>query len=170
MRIELNKKEYADYYSHYINLSKDLDLISGLKSSSKALLDLFNSIPAHKLEYRYAEGKWTVKELLQHLIDSERIFTYRALRFAREDSTNIPGYEHDDYIVPSRANKRSIDSLIEEYKALRASSIQLFESFDEDMLLQIGSANSSNVSVRAIGYIMIGHETHHCNVIKERYL
>ena len=137
---------------------------------SGCTLDNPNSIPNHKLEYRYAEGKWTVKELLQHLIDSERIFTYRALRFAREDSTNIPGYEHDDYIIPSRANKRTIDSLLQEYKALRASSIKLFESFDEDMLLQIGSANSSNVSVRAMGYIMIGHETHHCNVIKERYL
>ena len=129
-----------------------------------------NAIPKDKLEYRYAEGKWTVKEIIQHIIDTERIFAYRALRVARNDKTALPGFEENDYALTGNANARTLESLLAEYKAVRQATIALFNSFSDDMLKHIGTASNSPISARAIGFIIIGHEAHHCNVIKERYL
>lgn len=167
---DLNIKEYNTFYQPYINVCGNFELIEGLTKNLVNTTNLFKEIPANKHEYSYEEGKWTIKEILQHLIDSERIFAYRALRIAREDKTNIPGYEHNDYVPVSRANNRNYLDLIEEFKVLRASNICLFESFDEQMLLNIGTANNDSISVRAIGFIMVGHYNHHLNVIKKRYL
>ena len=128
------------------------------------------SIANDKLEYRYDKGKWTIKEVIQHLMDAERIFAYRALRIARQDQTPLPGFEQNDYVQPSQANERSLDDLINEFKAIRASTVALFNSFTDKMLLAKGTASNSPVSVRAIGFIIMGHEIHHCQVIKERYL
>lgn len=167
---ELQTHEYGAYYTNYIQLAQDYDLLKGLELSAHEFVSFFESIPVEKQEYRYAEGKWTAKEMVQHLLDTERIFAYRALSFAREDKTKLPGFEHNDYIEPSRANTRTIDDLLLEYKQLRASTLSLFKSFDKEMLSQIGNANNNPLSVRAIGFIIIGHETHHCNVFRERYL
>lgn len=167
---EVQAHEYGDYYTNYVQLAQDYSLLDGLKESADKFVDFFGSIPSEKHEYRYAEGKWTAKEMIQHLLDTERIFAYRALSFAREDKTNLPGFEHNDYIEPSRANGRSVEDLLLEYKALRVSTMSLFKSFDKEMLSQIGNANNNALSVRAIGFIIIGHETHHCNIFRERYL
>ena len=114
--------------------------------------------------------KWTIKEIIQHIIDTERIFTYRALCIARKDKSLFPGYDQDDYAVNSEANNRSMISLMNEYKSVRLSSIILFESFSSEMLKRIGIASNSNLSPRAVAFITIGHENHHCEIIKERYL
>lgn len=167
---DLNASEYNPYYGTYIDKTGNLSLKDGLITSGEKTLSFLNSLPKDKLEFRYAEGKWTIKEIILHLMDAERVFSYRALRIARHDKTPLPGFEQDDYIVPSQANKRSLDDLINEYKAIRLSTVALFNSFSNDMLVQLGTASNSPVSVRAIGFIIMGHEIHHCEVIKERYL
>lgn len=169
-RNDIKSHEYSSYYQNYIDKSGNLDLISGLKSNLEAITSFYESIPDEKLEYRYDHGKWTIKELIQHLIDAERIFAYRALRIAREDQANLHGFEQDDYVLTSHANLRSIQQLVEEYKVLRRSTILLFESLLEDDLSRIGMASGSPVSPRAIGFIIIGHENHHREIIEERYL
>ncbi len=167
---DLNTNEYNSFYQAYIDACGDFELVEGLVNNLENTLKLFNSIPSEKQEYSYDVGKWTIKELLQHLIDSERIFAYRALRIAREDKTNIPGYEHNDYVPVSRANNRSYIDLVEEFELVRKSSIALFTGFDKKMLFNIGTANNDNISVRAIGFIMIGHYNHHIKIVNERYL
>ena len=167
---ELLAEEYPQYFFTYISKAADLDLIEGLQSSCNQTLSLFKNIPDHKFEFAYDEGKWTIKEIIQHLIDAERVFAYRALRFARGDKNNLPGYDENEYVPTSLANRRSTESLIKEYTVLRQTTIDLFNSFTQDMLLQIGIADYCKISVRALGFVIIGHETHHCEVIKERYL
>ena len=168
--IDLNTSEYNPFYQVYVDACGNDELIQELTKNLKSSLYLFKTIPAEKQEYRYDVGKWSIKELLQHLIDSERIFAYRALRIARADKTNIPGYEHNDYVPVSNANNRNYTDLVEEFELLRKSSIALFKSFDENMLLSSGTANNDTITVRAIGFIMVGHYNHHVNIIKERYL
>ncbi|EMQ95102.1 hypothetical protein D778_00099 [Xanthomarina gelatinilytica] len=167
---DLPETEYVQFYANYIKLAGKKDLISGLTASFKETLSFFESIPNDKLEYRYQDGKWTVKDILQHIIDTERIFAYRALRFARQDETVLPGFEENQYAVTAHANKRTKEDLLEEYQTVRQATICLFKSFCKDMFLQIGKASGANMSVRAVGFVTIGHEKHHCQVIKSRYL
>jgi uncharacterized damage-inducible protein DinB len=167
---DLKPNEYAEYYSQYIKHSGNANLLDVLKESAQALNSLFETISDEKMNYKYAEDKWTIKDMLLHIIDAERVFAYRALRFARADKTNLPGFEHDDYVVVANANGRSKASLLNEYNAQRESTIQLFSNFKDEMLMQIGVASGNPMSVRALGFVTAGHETHHCNIIKERYL
>lgn len=167
---DLKPNEYAEYYSQYIKQSGNVNLLDVLKESAQALNSLFETISDEKMNYKYAEDKWTIKDILLHIIDAERVFAYRALRFARADKTNLPGFEHNDYVVVANANGRSKASLLNEYNAQRESTIQLFSNFTDEMLMQIGVASSNPMSVRALGFVTAGHETHHCNIIKERYL
>ncbi|WP_223034503.1 DinB family protein [Hanstruepera marina] len=167
---DLKTNEFADYYSGYINRANDLNLLTGLKQSGEDTLTFFKAVPNEKLEYAYLKDKWTIKELLLHLIDAERVFAYRALRFARQDLTALPGFDENDYVRYSNANSLNMEALLKSYKALRVSTISLFESFTTDMLLQVGKASGSDMSVRAIGFVIIGHEKHHVEIIKERYL
>lgn len=167
---DLNTNEYGSFYQPYIDICGQKELLEELKGSLNDTTSFFFSIPDDKIDYSYEPGKWTIKELIQHLIDSERIFTYRALRFARKDNTELMGYDHDNYVPESKANRRDYSELIEEYKNVRQGSIFLYESFTEDMLLAAGIANNNSISVRAIGFIIVGHCKHHVNVIKERYL
>lgn len=166
---DLNSGEFNSYYGIYIGKIGELSL-KDLKSCGEKTISFLQSIPNEKLEFRYAEGKWTIKEIIQHLMDAERIFAYRALRIARQDKTPLPGFEQDNYVAPSQANKRSLDELIDEFKAIKLATAALFNSFSEEMLIALGTASNSPLSVRAIGFIIIGHEIHHCEVIKERYL
>ncbi len=131
--------------------------------------ELILSLPKKKHEYRYAEGKWTIKEIIQHLIDTERIFCYRALCFARAETTPLPGYEENDYAANSFANNRDIDSLLDEFDQVRSCTLSLFKSFDKTVYEKTGISNGHPLSVRAIAYILAGHELHHMNVIRERY-
>src|SRR5690554_3205723 len=167
---DLFETEYTEFYVNYIKLAGEKDLISGLISSFKDTLSFFESIPKDKLEYSYQEGKWTVKDILQHIIDTERIFAYRALRFARQDQTVLPGFEENQYAIRAHANRRTKEELLEEYQTVRQATICLFKSFSKEMFMQIGEASGANMSVRAVGFVTIGHEKHHCRVIKSRYL
>ncbi len=168
---DLNTTEYNEYYSRYIDLiSKETTLINGFKEDLDLVLNFFKSIPSDKLDYRYATGKWSIKEVFQHLIDTERIFQHRCFRFSRHDKTNISGFEQDDYIVPSQANSKNLEALIEEFKAVRLSFIVLLKSLNDDDLKFIGNANGSDMSARAAAFTILGHSIWHIDVIRTRYL
>lgn len=166
----LNSTEFNPYYEGYINNAADEDIVHGLKQNLNKCVAFYSNIQSDKHDFAYAEGKWTVKDVLLHIIDTERIFAYRALRIARNDATPMAGFEQDDYVANSNTANRSLDSLIAEYKSVRLASISLFESFNQDHLMKIGTASNSTISVRAIGYILTGHENHHNRILKERYL
>jgi len=170
-RLMLEKREFNPYYAQYIEqVSADLDLIAALNHSRETLVDFFQTLPEDKLTYRYQEGKWTPKEMLQHLIDTERVFTYRALRFSRNDKSELMGFEQDDFVLNSRANDRSVQDLLNEYQAVREASIALYKSSTDDTLSEVGVASGSPLSARAAGYITAGHDLHHIRLIQERYL
>ena len=166
----LQTNEYVPYQMNYIKLVSDQNILKGLINQKEEMIHFFKSIPVFKQEYKYEEGKWTIKDLLLHLIDAERIFTYRALRIARNDKTALPGFEENDYVITANANNIEYESLLAEYESVRNATISLFETFTSEDLLRLGTASNNSVSVRAIGYILLGHELHHKNVILERYL
>lgn len=159
-----------EYFDRYINKTDDVSLIEALEISMKEL----NNLPISKYkelgEKVYSENKWTVKDILQHLIDTERIFSYRALAFARKEPNQMLSYDEDAYAKHSNANDRSIDELINELKIVRQSFIELFKSFSNDMLLKIGKGFKGEYSVLAIGFMMPGHQRWHLDVINEKYL
>lgn len=166
----LNENEYAPFYSGYIKGLGNVDLIEVMKTSEKDLLNTLSNLTEEQYLYRYAEGKWTIKELLLHIIDAERVLSYRALRFARKDSTDLPGFDEDWYVDHSFANDRPINDLLKEFSEVRAASLSLFKGFSDDMLKYSGTANGNPMSVRALGFIISGHALHHLRIIKERYL
>ena len=163
-------KEFNPYYSSYVNKVTGSTVADILQNGLASSLAFYKSIPEDKWSFSYAEGKWTIKEILLHLIDAERVFAYRTLCVSRKEELELPGFDHDEYLKNSNANSRSIESLIEEYEAVRKASISLFKSFGEETLNFLGVANGSPISVRALAYIIAGHELHHNGVIKERYL
>ena len=170
-KADLKSNEYNAYYERYINLaSNQITLIDGLMEDKKMVIDFFSSIPKDKLEYRYQPEKWTVKELLQHIIDTERIFMYRLLRIARKDITALAGFDQDIYVSPSGANNKSLESLIEEFSITRIYSLNLISSISDENLKNMGTASNSPVSARACGFILLGHSVWHIDIIKERYL
>jgi uncharacterized damage-inducible protein DinB len=158
------------FYKAYVENVKDLDVMMALTQSAKVALNLFRSIPEDMGDYRYAEGKWSLKELFNHMMDAERIFAYRALRFSRNDKTTLPGFEEKDYAPLANAHARSIDQLTDEMERLRMTTIDLYASFTPEMLRREGTANNNRLSVLSLGYVIAGHETHHRKIINERYL
>ncbi|MBC5993398.1 DinB family protein [Pontibacter cellulosilyticus] len=162
--------EYSGYVGNYINEAKAEDLIEGLTASYSYIAGLMQGLTEEQLLHRYAPEKWSIKELLVHMLDAERIFSYRALRFARQDKTELPGFDENKYVAPSKADSRDINSILAEYTAVRTASIELFKSFDEEALSQKGVASGLEISVRAIGYTILGHEIHHLRIMRERYL
>ncbi|SDU02597.1 DinB superfamily protein [Polaribacter sp. Hel1_33_78] len=166
------KNEYAPYFEQYMQLvSKDeKSIIENLVASQKVFDDVLRNLPVEKHNFSYAEGKWTIKELIQHIIDTERVFSYRALCFARNDNTSLPGFDQDVFVENDNANDRNYYDLLNEMEVLRKSSIQLFKSFSDEALLRVGVASNNKISVRALGYLFSGHQMHHLNIIKERYL
>jgi len=166
----LNVNEYVPYQKLYLDLVPEMFLVGALEGSLLEFVSFFRGIDAKKLNYSYQEGKWTIKELMLHVIDTERIFQYRALRFARGDKTDLPGFSENEFVANSNANARSLVSLLDEFVRLRKSTISLFESFSEDTLLKIGGSGGDTMSVRAAGYLIIGHQKHHVNIVKQRYL
>lgn len=167
---QLTNTEYAERYGNYISKVEEVDLMEELEISLHRLIRFVRDIPMDKFDYRYAEGKWTIKDILQHIIDSERIFAYRALRFARYDKTPLPGFEEDDFANVANGDNRSIQDLLTELAVVRQATLSLFKSFDEQMLLQMGTASNVPMSVRAIGFVIIGHQNHHQQIYQERYL
>jgi hypothetical protein len=163
-------EEVPVFYKGYVENVKDMDVLEALAQSSKVALNIFRSIPEDMGEYRYSEGKWSIKELLNHMMDSERIVSYRALRFSRNDKTPLAGFEENDYAPLANAHSRSILQLCDEMERLRQTTIDLFSSFTPEMLKREGVANNNKLSVLHLGYVIPGHETHHRKIIVERYL
>lgn len=167
-RPDLNK--IPSWYHGYINAVEGNDFLSAIKQQSPAFVRMLNKIPPGKRNFRYAKGKWSIQELLQHIIDAERVFAYRALCFARKDKTSLPSFDENDYATNSKAGKRDWKDLIAEFRAVRLSSEIMFSSFDKSQLGSIGIANNNPVSVLAIGFILVGHLEHHISIINSRYL
>lgn len=159
-----------EYYHTYINKAPGNDLNTVLKKQTAEMVRFFNSIPATKRNYRYARGKWTIKEVLQHMIDTERVFAYRALCFARKDKTPLPSFDENLYGDNAKAAKRDWKAMIEELKTVRHSTEILYRSFDKAQLNTYGTASNNLFSVLAIGFIIAGHINHHIGVLRERYL
>ena len=166
------RNEYSEYYQPYLDIIPpgDSGLNELLNSSLEACNSLFESIEPGKENYRYAEGKWSIKELLQHMIDTERVFAYRALRFARADSTVLPGFDENLYVETCEAAERSLSTLLEEFNLMRKSNMIMFASMSENGLKRKGQVDGNVFSVRALGFIISGHLLHHLKVIEERYL
>lgn len=162
--------EHIEYYGRYINLVTGNDLVQLLQDDRDKLLNFVQNIPPDKLDYRYAPGKWNIREVLVHMIDCERVFAYRALCFARKDENRLPGFDEEKWGAVMNAADRSITSILLEYNAVRNATIALFATFNHGEDLYRGIANNNEISVRALGYIICGHEIHHINVITERYL
>ena len=168
--IQVNDNEYAPFYKNYIKSLGNVNLFEILESSLYDLVQTIENLPEEKLNFQYQEGKWTIKELVQHIIDAERVLSYRALRFSRNDSTDLQGFNEDWYVENSNGNDRTIIDLLEEFTYLRKGSIALFKSFTDEMFSLSGSINGSDMSVRALGFIIAGHQIHHLKIIKEKYL
>ena len=158
------------FYHNYINLVPTDNLKEAFSAHSSNLYDFLKSVPEEKWAYRYAEGKWSIKEMVQHITDTERIFAYRALCIARGEQAALPGFDENKYADASKADKREKDSLLEELRAVQTSTTLLFQSFDDEQLQKTGNANGKSIDVAAIGFITIGHVLHHKNVLQERYL
>lgn len=163
--------EFTSYTKTYIKLlPDDGKVLQHLQKNYEELKALINPLQDEQLNYRYAEDKWNIKEMLVHIMDAERIFAVRALRIARNDQANLPGYQQDDYVPFSGAGERTAETIFEEFDMVRSATLSLFNSFNEKQLKRIGTADSSPVSVRALAYIIAGHQKHHINIIHERYL
>lgn len=158
------------YYKRYTDRVTQLDLHQALATSMKETVDLIRTIPEKKGSFRYEAGKWSIKEVICHLMDVERIFAYRALRFARNDKAELPGFEENDYAPEANADSRTIVQLANELERLHTTTCDLFSSFTTEMLNRKGSANRTELSVENIGYIIAGHTLHHREVLAERYL
>ena len=163
--------EYAPYAAMYIDLLPDDGLIlEHLADNLEKTISFIRSFPEEILATRHAEGEWSIKEILVHIIDDERIYCYRALRFGRNDTTQLPGFEQDDYVPYSGANGREIEDILEELVSVRKATITFFKSLDEAALERKGVGSGNVMSVRAAAYHIAGHELHHINSIKENYL
>ena len=162
---------YPEYFHSYIQkIPEEKDPFELLTINLKATIKTLAMVSDDQANNAYAEGKWSIKTVVQHLIDTERIFCYRALAFARGEKGKIPGYDHNEYAANCNANHRSLKSLLEEMKLVRAATISLFKSFSEEMLANVGNANGLEMTAGKILYILIGHELHHVWVLDQRYL
>ena len=162
--------DYASYYEQYVTLIEGDDILKILNEQSKKTQDILNSFSEHKGNYRYADGKWTVKEVVGHLLDSERVFAYRALCIARGEKKSLPGFEQDDYVTEGNFNRRELFDLNYEFRLLRESNLLLFRSFSPEMMQRKGFANEATISVLALMFIIAGHEKHHMNILREKYM
>lgn len=164
------KEEYAAYYETYVSLVAETDIVAALENQIAALQKLFAGVSEEKENFRYAEGKWSIRELLGHLIDGERVFSYRALRISRGDQTPLAGFEENSYVAGSNFGNTELADLTAEFSSLRQSNVLLFKNLTDQMWLRTGTASDAAVSVRALAYIMVGHVSHHAHVLRERYL
>jgi len=166
---ELNLTEPYPFYKTYIDILGDVELLDMLQSQLGNFPEFMESIPDDKLRFKYEPEKWTVAQVLQHVIDTERIFQHRAFRFSRGDASVLPGFDQDSYAEKSMAERRSKESIIEEYKIVRKSTISLFANLDRNALENTGLASNLKWSVAALGFAICGHQKHHRNIIRERY-
>jgi hypothetical protein len=162
--------EYLSYYGNYISMVPDGDILAVLESQMEDTAGFLGTIPESQASFRYAPDKWSIKEVVGHLIDGERVFAYRALRFARNDKTPLPGFEQDDYVRNGAFDNCRLSDLAAELKSVRQATLFLFNHLDRDAWTRRGVANDDEVSVRALAYIIAGHELHHREVLRTKYL
>jgi uncharacterized damage-inducible protein DinB len=165
-----NSSEFPPYYQQYIDKVPEGSLLETLSRQGKETAALLRGVPESKALHRYAPGKWSVKEVVNHVCDAERIFSYRALRFAREDATALAGFDENAYAPASRADARPLADIVAELEAIRAATLALFRGMEPAALTRSGTASGNGLSVRAVAYIIAGHERHHIGIVKERYL
>ena len=166
----LNLDSVPHFYKNYVKHIDQSDVISALRVSGYRMMETVHSIPERLADHQYAENKWTIRELLCHVIDAERIFAYRALRFSRNDKTNLSPFDENAYAPLANATGRSLRKIADEMQHLRTSTLDLFEGFSEEMLSRKGKVGENELSVVALGFIIAGHETHHRHVLLEKYL
>jgi uncharacterized damage-inducible protein DinB len=162
--------EYPEYYQPYVSLVPEDNLLTLLKGNLVKTIELFESLSEEDGLFRYAENKWSIKEVLGHMADTERIMSYRLLRVGRGDQTALAGFNENDYVQSSQINKLPIKSILEDFIATRKATLTLFQNMPEESWANIGFANNTEVTARAIGYIIAGHALHHFNIIRDRYL
>lgn len=167
---DLKDSEYSSFYRSYIEKCKGRTLSECFLYAENQLIEVFNTIQDKDLTFAYAASKWTLGEVLLHLSDAERVFQYRALRFARNDKTSLPGFDENNYVITSNAKQRTKESLLEESRLVRQSTLSLFRYFTDTELERIGTASNALMSVRAVGFVICGHQLHHIDIVKERYL
>ena len=162
--------EFDSYYARYLDAVREGDLLRLLEEQGAEMLDLLRAFGEARGSYRYAPGKWSVKEVLGHITDTERVFAYRALRFARADATPLPGFEQDGYVAAAGFDRRTMADLAEEFADVRRATVKLFAGMDANALARAGIASGSPLTVRAAAWIIAGHEQHHARILRERYL
>jgi len=170
MRAKPEVDEYAPYYGKYISLIDDDDILVALGQQLYTTLAVLHGLSEEQANHRYEPGKWSIKELVGHVIDAERIFAYRALRIARGDQTPLPGFEQDNYIANASFDACALADLATEFELVRRSNLAMFKTFGDEVWLRRGTASDNPVSVRALAYIIAGHEAHHLNILRSRYL
>jgi hypothetical protein len=161
--------EYLAYYERYVSLVPEGNLVDLLVEQQLDTIGMLRRVDDERGLFAYAPGKWTIKEVIGHICDAERIFAYRALRFARGDSQALAGFDENAYAPAGRFNERRIGGLIDEFQSIRASTVHVFRYLNEDELARRGAANGNPISVRALGYVIAGHERHHAKLLRERY-
>jgi uncharacterized damage-inducible protein DinB len=169
MKHKPDANEYAAFYETYVSLVPDVDAVAALEAQRMQMAQLLAGRSERDGNFRYAPGKWSVKEVIGHLADSERIFSYRALRIARGDATPLSGFEQDDYVREAGSGRRELRDLAEEFAAVRGATVALYRALGEEAWKRRGSANKSEVTVRALAFIIAGHELHHRNTLEQRY-
>lgn len=161
--------EYAPFYAGYVSRVPDVDIVAAMADQVRRVRDVASTVTPEREEYRYGAGKWSVRELFGHLIDAERVFGYRAFCISRGDKTPLPAFDENQYIAASGFHARSLPALVDEFTTAREANLQVFRRLDPDAWMCVGTANANPVSVRALAFIIVGHVSHHLNVLRERY-
>ena len=162
--------EFASYYQRYIDLATEDDIVAALDAQSHETATLLGGISEEQSSHRYEPGKWSIKQLVGHVTDGERIFAYRALCIARGDTTPLPGFEQDPYVANAASDDRPIADLAEEFATVRKANVMMLRALPEEAWSRVGTASDNQISVRAIAFILLGHERHHLRILRERYL
>jgi hypothetical protein len=165
-----SKNEYPEYYVPYVDLVPEGDLVELLKENLEKTVSLFEGISEEVSLNRYAPGKWSIKEVLGHITDTERIMSYRLLRVGRGDQTPLAGFNENDYVHAAQTNNLSVKTILEDFKAVRTATITLIQNLPNEAWENKGNANGTEITTRAIAYIIAGHQMHHCKIVEERYL
>jgi len=169
LRARPERTEYAPFYHGYVTSVPEGDVVELMRAGGRELLDAIGRIPETRGGHRYGADKWTIREVIGHLIDAERIFSYRALRIARGDQTLLPGFDENEYVRTAGSDQRTLADLARELAAVRESTVLLFESFPDEVWSRMGNANGTPMSVRALAYVVAGHPMHHLRLLRERY-
>lgn len=167
---DLTTDEYGEFYDRYIKKSRGENLFTRFRDGYKDVTELMKPLNDEQALLRYEEGKWTIKETIGHMIDTERIMDFRALTFARGDAHPLPGFDQDKYVAAANFNDTSLDDLMQRYRGVRSSTLQLFSSFTDKMLMARGTASGSEFTVRALGFVIAGHERHHLEILRDKYV